>query len=224
MSTKERPSHLSGHEQEIREGKTIGAMALLEERIIPDLHADDPNYKRPKKLKKKIDDIKIIDETYDPQRPGHKKSMVWIFYNTETGEIGYPAQDYRWGEYSKLAVPLSTKGEITQQNENKVWKTTRGEYEFHLYHSGQSPSVGEYSAMLMADAGEKSSDMLQPNRWIQPERLAPEAPNHVIGIYETPGQSQFSVNTQGDFIIIDALRRFNRKYSGRDKLNNPPQA
>ncbi len=212
------PSHLSGHELEIRDGKTIGAMAIIEEKFIPDLHAGDPYYKIPKKLQEKLYDIKIVAETNDPQDPNRKENTVWIFYNTQTGEIGYPPQNHQWGEYSKLAVSLFKKGERVQLDE-KIgrWETTRGVYEFQLYRSGQSPSVGEYSTVLMADAGQKSADMLQPNRWIQPERLAPGAPNHVVGVYETPGQSQFPVDTQGDFVIINALRKFNQKYSQRGK-------
>lgn len=224
MTSENRPSHLSGHEEEIREGKTIGAMALLEERIIPDLHQDQPDYKRSKKLDDKLGAIQPKGTHLVPNKPGEFEEIYWITYNTQTGQIGHPEEAYRIGEFSKLAVTLSKRGEKTIHNETAGrWEKMRGNYEFQLFRPGSAPSLAEISEALMTDTGEKSPSQTLPNRWIQPERIVP-VQSDLVGIHEIPGQSQFPVNTQGDFIIINALKRFNQKYSGREEINNPPQA
>lgn len=221
MSTKERPSHLAGHEQEIREGKTIGAMALLEEKIIPDLHKDDPNYQIPKKLKEKLDAIQSKGTQFVPNKPGALEEVFLITYNTQSGQIGYPEEAYQIGEFSRFAVTLAKQGEKTVLNEaSGRWEKIKGVYEFQLFRPGFAPSIAEVSEALMTDAGEKSPSQTLPNRWIQPERIVP-GQSDLVGIHEIPGQSQFPVSTAGDFIIINALRQFNRKYSGRDQRDNP---
>ncbi len=222
MTSEDRSSHLSGYEQEIREGKTIGAMALLEEKIIPDLHKDDPTYEIPKKLSNKLLAIQIRETHPDLDEPNAFNEYCWITYKTQTGEIGHPLENYEAGEYSRIAVTLKIKDETYGINEKTGFREkSRGKYEFQLFHPGFTPSSAEYSKAFLEDAGEYSSSETMPNRWIQPERLASEQSDS-IGIHEIPGQSQFPVSTQGDFIIINALRRFNNKYSGRE-TNNQPQ-
>jgi hypothetical protein len=219
----EKPSpHLTGHEQEIREGKTIGAFALLEESIVPDLHAKEPNYQVSKKLKNKLEAIQSKGRQRDPNDRDVTQEAIWITYNTQSGEIGFSESGFQIGEYSRLAVILNRKGEDTEFNSEKQrWETTRGQYEFHLFRPGNAPSMAEYSAALMTDANQTSPSEIMPNRWIQPERIIP-GQSKLVGVHEIPGQSQFPVNTQGDFIIINALRRFNNKYSGKE-TNSPPQ-
>lgn len=216
-SPEDSSSHLSSHEQEIREGKTIGAMALLEEKIIPDLHKDEPNYQVPPKLKPKLNAIQSKGRQRDPHKPRVTNEAIWITYNTQTGEIGFPENEFQIGEYSRFTIFLNKEGEETTLNEaSRRWETSRGKYEFQLFRPGSGPSIAEISAKLMSDAEETSSSQTMPNRWIQPERIVPKQ-SDLVGIHEIPGQSQFSVNTQGDFIIINALKRFNSKYSQREE-------
>ncbi|MDO8503886.1 MAG: hypothetical protein Q7S60_04335 [bacterium] len=143
-------------------------------------------------------------------RGDETETYVVLRYDTKTGRIGQPPKNFQLGEFSTLRTNIVNKGkqqEFDKEN-RRILTTVKGTNYIRLWQVGGMPMPHEYSAAL---AGEED-ELEKEGRKILPERIYPNEPSNIAGIYEPWGESRFVDDAHGDMIMLKTIQKFNELY------------
>lgn len=139
-----------------------------------------------------------------------RETYLLLRYNTKTGKIEQPPEDFKLGEFSILRTNVVNKGEqIELDREQGAWVTkVRGTNQIRLLQPAGMPMSHEYDAAVIGE----EDQLAEEGRKILPERIIPKEPSNIRGLIEPWGESRFVDEAHGDMVMLKTIQRFNELY------------
>ncbi|MEK7517824.1 MAG: hypothetical protein AAB583_04705 [Patescibacteria group bacterium] len=121
------------------------------------------------------------------------ETSIFLRYNTKTGQFQRPTKDFQLGEFSILRTHI-----VNDKDTNYI----------RLLQTGGMPMPHEHNATLTGE----EDNLSEEGRKILPERIIPNEPLNIQGVFEPWGESKLVDNAHGDMVILKAIQKFNELY------------